>query len=433
MLKIDESGLKGAGVAMHFPVRDTRPTEAQSAAFAAWTATQPQGAIHSGYRRQILAREGLGPAKLLAQQLRERFEAMVVLGIGGSALGAKTGLSALLWGVAPAEQRKVLVAENLDPLDFEGIWAQIDPAKTCFVVISKSGGTIETMSQMSLILERLRQANLDIDKHFVAITDPKKGALRAWAVSSGVPTLEVPSDVGGRFSVLTPVGLLPLAFAGLDVEALVDGAVKQFEGRVIPNDVVAGLAARLVQLEEGGCFGHVCMPYATKLRDLGDWFVQLWGESLGKIRPSGGAVGQVPVAALGATDQHSLLQLLVEGRRNLVTGFLRVEEWPVVGGRAPVVPKMPVEFAALSYATGRSFGEVLNAELTATAKVFAELGRPHYELKLESLTPATLGALFAFYMDLTVWSAVHLEVNPFDQPGVELGKKLLPGLLGCSV
>lgn len=397
--------------------------------FTEWTAEKPTGPIHSGYRRQILAREGLGPSKLMAQKLRERFDSMMVLGIGGSALGAKTGLSALSWRVPASERRKVLVAENLDPLDFETLWSQIRPESTCFVVISKSGGTIETIAQLSVVIERLKGAGLEVSQHVIAVTDPSKGALRAWANEEGAQTLDVPSDVGGRFSVLTPVGLLPLAFAGLDVEALVESAAKQFEGLGLPLDSLAKVGVRLAELERAGLVGHVMMPYSTNLREFGDWFVQLWGESLGKIRPDGGAVGPIPVASLGATDQHSLLQLLVEGPRQCITGFLRVENWPSFGPRNPAVHKLPPQFASLSFSVGRSFGEILNAEMAATKRVLEERGRPVYEIVVDQLSAESLGALFALYMDLTTLAAAAYEVNPFDQPGVEFGKKILPEIL----
>jgi len=397
--------------------------------FATWTAENPSGPVHSGYRRQILAREGLGSSKMLAQKLRERFDSMLVLGIGGSALGVKTGLSALSWAVPQGERRKVLVAENIDPLDFETLWAQLRPESTCFVVISKSGGTIETISQLAVVLERLKAAGLDPSQHVVAVTDPTKGSLRAWAADEGVQTLDVPSDVGGRFSVLTPVGLLPLAFAGLDVESLVESAARQFEGLGLPLDSLAKVALRLTELERSGLVGHVLMPYATSLREFGDWFVQLWGESLGKIRAEGGAVGPIPIAALGATDQHSLLQLLVEGPRQIITGFLRVENWPSFGPRSPAVHKLPQHFASLSFAVGRSFGEILNAEMVATKRVLEDRGRPVYEIVLDQLSPESLGALFAVYMDLVTLAAAAYEVNPFDQPGVEFGKKILPEIL----
>ena len=403
--------------------------ETLKSGFAAATAEVPQGPIHSGYRRQILAREGLGSSRLLANRLRESFDSMLVLGIGGSALGAKTALSALQWRVPVSERRRVLIAENLDPIDFEQLWSQIDPAKTCFLVISKSGGTIETIAQFSVVLDRLESSGLDARKHVIAVTDPQKGALRTWVNETGVQSLEIPCDVGGRFSVLTPVGLLPIAFAGIDIEGMVEAAARHFEGLEIPLEQTFRIATRTAALAEAGINGHVLMPYATSLREFGDWFVQLWGESLGKIRSNAMSVGQIPVAALGATDQHSLLQLLVEGPSNLMTGFLRVKEWPVYGTRGVSMQKLPAAFAGLSYAVGHSFGDILNAELTATQRVLKDQGRPVYELALSGLTPECLGALFAFYMDYVTATAVALRINPYDQPGVEYGKKILPSIL----
>ncbi len=389
------------------------------------------GKIFSGYRRQVLAREGLGPSKMLAQKLRSQFQSMVVLGIGGSALGAKTVLSALQWTVAESERKQVFIAENLDPIDFEQMWSKLNLEKTCFAVVTKSGGTLETLAQMSVVMDRLQKAGLAFQKHIVAITDPKKGALRTWAESHALATLDVPSDVGGRFSVMTPVGLLPLAFAGIDVDAVVDGAVQFFKGEVVTQESMAEFSGRLAELEIGGFAGHVMMPYSTVLRDFGAWFVQLWGESLGKVKIEGNSTrGSIPIAAVGATDQHSLLQLLVEGPNRLVTGFISVMNWPQIGGRPCAMQKLSSEFAGLSFAFGRTFGEILNAEKVATETVLREQrGRPVYTIELAELTAQSMGALLAFYMDATVYTAAALRVNPFDQPGVEHGKIMMPKIL----
>jgi glucose-6-phosphate isomerase len=385
--------------------------------------------VFSGYRFRTLERFGLSDSRSLANRLRQDFDTMLVLGIGGSALGARTAINALTWSVPPSERKKVLIADNLDPIEFEDIWSQCNPAKTVTVVISKSGGTIETMSQCSTVIERYQAAGLPLQRHIVTITDPSKGALRAWTESAQLSSLSVPEDVGGRFSVLTPVGLLPIAFAGIAVEEIVEGAVQFYEHKMVDQSLMSRVGLRFSELEAAGFLAHNLMPYSSKLKDFGAWFVQLWGESLGKIKPHAGRTGMIPLASVGATDQHSLLQLLVEGHNRIATGFVRVNHWPRSGTKKPSMGKLPSEFAPLSFAYGKSFEDILNAELTATQKVLTEQQRPTYEIRLEDAGPQGLGALFAFYMDLTSYTAAALGINPYDQPGVELGKRILPGLL----
>jgi glucose-6-phosphate isomerase len=206
-------------------------------------------------------------------------------------------------------------------------------------------------------------------------------------------------------------------------------AANQLQNRYIDAEHLAHAGLRLAELEAGGFAGHALMPYSTKLKDFGAWFVQLWGESLGKERPRREPVGTIPVAAVGATDQHSLLQLLVEGPNRIITGFVRIEEWPKATARATAMAKLPAEFAGLSYAFGKPFCQILNAEETATKTVLIKRGRPVYELSLTNPGAQAIGALMALYMDLVVYTAASLEADPFDQPGVELGKKIVPELL----
>ncbi len=429
-IKINIEGLVSEGVKLnsaHHPEK----IEAIKTTFKEWT-SNPQSPIYSGYRKSILNHEGLSQSKHMAQQLRSNFTTMVVAGIGGSALGTRTGLNALSWSISANDRREVLVVDNLDPIEFESILQKIDLEKTCFAIISKSGNTLETVAQMSVFIQRLTSKNLPLQKHLVAVTDPDNGALRRWTSSMDIPTLDLPTAVGGRFSVLTPVGLLPLAFAGVNVDALFEGAIEQFQSLDQGRDqnVTATLGLRLAELERDLYQGHVLMPYSSCLKEFGAWFVQLWGESLGKTESNGKGASPVPVAALGDTDQHSLLQLLVEGNRPLITGFIRIEKWPAIVESRPNMAVLPPDFAALSFATRKTFWEILNAQQVATAKVLKEKDRPVYEILLGELSEGTLGRLFALYMDLTVLTAAAHGVNPYNQPGVERGKQILPEILG---
>ncbi|NCN40395.1 glucose-6-phosphate isomerase [bacterium] len=403
------------------------------ARFTEWITPPYKSPIYSGYRRQILEGEGLTESLALAGKLREKFDRMVVLGIGGSALGTRAVLEAV--GHHTEAPKPIEILDNLDPIVFEKLWKKIDPAKTVFTVISKSGGTLETMAQCALVIERLKAAGLDPADHLVAITDPESGALREWVTEGGIKeSLSVPSDVGGRFSVLTPVGLLPLAFAGVDVSALIAGAQDYFKGKNFKTShSLEEIAHRTNELESEGFNAHVLMPYASVLREFSSWFVQLWGESLGKESSKGLCRGSTPVAATGATDQHSLLQLLVEGPRRITTGFISVGDWSTEHSLDTKASKMPATlpagFKKLGFAHGKSFGEILMAQSRATQSVLQKRSRPTYRIHLPQLREANLGALMAFFMDFTSMTGAAFDVNPYNQPGVEEGKVILPEYL----
>jgi glucose-6-phosphate isomerase len=381
--------------------------------------------IFSGYKRQVLEKEGLLESLKLAQDFRARFKHLVVLGIGGSALGTRAVWEALSHTVS--DSRFIHILDNLDPVEFERIWKQLPLKETAFAVISKSGGTLETMAQCSLILSRLQEAGVDYKQNIVAITDPSGGALRKWVNETGMASLSVPSDVGGRFSVFTPVGLFPLAFAGLDVEKFLKGADQLLKGEVLSQKNIAQWAQRLAEYEWEGFAGHVMMPYSTVLKNFSAWFVQLWGESLGKESARGQHVGSIPVAAVGATDQHSILQLLVEGPNRIITGFVSVKDWNLESEATHVMTSsLPDYFDNLSFARNSSFARILDAQSKATQSVLVARQRPSYRIELGKLDEEHLGALLALYMELTSATGAALGIQPYDQPGVEEGKQILP-------
>lgn len=407
---------------------DENQEKSLRSAFGSFTDPSFKSPVFSGYRRQICALECLKESENLAQTLREKFDHLVVLGIGGSALGPRAVHEALKHRLeAP---RGLTILDNLDPIVFEREWAALDLKKTAFAIISKSGGTLETMAQASVVLSRLEAAGLQAAEHIVSITDPESGVLRKWVNDNKLPYhLEVPSDVGGRFSVFSSVGLFPLAFAGHDAAALIGGAKEFFESEdsCFSSHTLAEVAHRLGSIEREGYSAQVLMPYATILKELSAWFVQLWGESLGKESLSGDRRGSLPVSAVGATDQHSLLQFLVEGPRSLVTGFIEVKDWGL--SSEIKMEKLPSHFSKLSFAEGHAFGEILSAQSKATQTVLREDARPTYRITLDELSPATLGALMAFFMDLTSYAGAALSINPYNQPGVEKGKVILPEYL----
>jgi glucose-6-phosphate isomerase len=372
----------------------------------------------------------------LALDLAARFENLVVLGIGGSSLGGRAIIAALAHpyrDLLSRERRgalRVFFPDNSDPATFEALLGTLDLAETAWVTITKSGGTAETMGQHLALRERClaRFGEAGYRERCVLVTDPAKGALRAIAEAEGLRALSVPANVGGRFSALTAVGLLPAAAAGVDVTALLEGAALM-EARCrsgAPLENPALLLASVLHLMDVRRARriHVLMPYADGLRDLGDWFVQLWAESLGK-RPD---TGPTPFRAVGATDQHSSLQLMMEGPHDKVVALVRV-----VQPRADVsmtVPEVYRGHAEIAYLHGHTMGELLEAERRATEAALRKNGRPTLALALPRLDARAVGELLMLLELATAYAGGLYGVNAFDQPGVEAGKRYAQGLLG---
>ncbi|WP_242344061.1 glucose-6-phosphate isomerase [Anaeromyxobacter terrae] len=372
----------------------------------------------------------------LARDLAARFENLVVLGIGGSSLGGRAILSALthpFHNLLPRDRRgamRVFFPDNSDPATFEALLGTLDLEETCFATITKSGGTAETMAQHLALRERClaRFGEEGYRARCVLVTDPAKGALRAIADAEGLRALPVPASVGGRFSALSAVGLLPAAAGGVDLTALLAGAAAM-EARcrssaLRENPALLYAAVLHLMDRRKGRRIHVLMPYADGLRDTGDWFVQLWAESLGK-RPD---VGPTPFRAVGATDQHSSLQLMMEGPHDKLVTFVRV-----VQPRADVsisVPETYRRHAEIAYLDGHTMGELIEAERRATEAALRKAGRPTISIQLPRLDARAVGELLMLLELATAYAGGLYGVNAFDQPGVEAGKRYAQGLLG---
>ncbi len=395
-----------------------------------------------GFLELPYASESVSQVLELAEGYGQWFEDVVVLGIGGSGLGGIALRDALLgpfWNQRTSEERehfpRLHVVDNPDPFTFRGLLERVDPARTLFNVISKSGATAETMAQYLVARERV-EAAVGRDKargHFLFTTDPARGVLRQLSEAEGIPALGVPENVGGRFSVLSPVGLLPAAICGVDPARLLGGAARMEERCRTPELAAnpAGLFATLLHHADTGQGRpiHVMMPYADRLRSVASWFQQLWAESLGKAFGEDGTrrnTGPTPLAALGATDQHSLLQLLMEGPHDKVVLFVDVED----PGEDLSIPARHPEIDALSYLGGHTLGGLLATERKATAEALRREGRPNATLVLPEVTPETLGELLMLLQVATVYAGGLYGVDPLDQPGVELGKQLTYGLMG---
>jgi glucose-6-phosphate isomerase len=374
---------------------------------------------------------------------RGRFDNMVVLGIGGSALGNSALHAALTpptYNLLPAAERpgpRVFVVDNVDPTFFGPVLdycaAQGGLGRTLFNVISKSGETAETAAQFMVVREALRGAlGPTYAGNVVAITDPSKGTMRRICDAEGFTTLPVPEGVGGRFSVLSPVGLFSAAMAGIDIGALLDGAAemdRRCSREAMLENPAAVLAFLLVELGTNlGKPNHVLMPYANSMYLLADWYRQLWAESLGKQRDLRGDTvyaGFTPIKALGATDQHSQVQLYREGPNDKVLGFVEVGEF----SRDVSIPAgLGVE--ALAYLEGKSLAGLLSAEKRATEYAFVESLRPNYTIHMPRVDARHVGEFIMLWQVATAYAGLLLGVDAYDQPAVELGKQATFGLMG---
>jgi glucose-6-phosphate isomerase len=383
-------------------------------------------------------------AALLAQstqfveRTRGRFTDVVVLGIGGSALGPialRTALRPPGWNGLPESARggapRLHVLDNVDPDTILATMAGLDLARTLFLVTSKSGGTAETMAQYLLVRGALdARLGAQATEHLVFITDPAKGSLRPIAQAQNIAALDIPANVGGRFSVLAPVGVLPAALIGVDVAALLAGAGDMrrrcAEGELAANPAGAFAVLQWLAHARHGRGIHVLMPYADPLRDFAAWFVQLWAESLGKILPDGTSVGPTPLPALGATDQHSQVQLFMEGPADKTVTFV------AVAGREErgAIPALHADVPDLAYLGGHTLGALLDIERRATAGALAARGRPNMTLTLDTVDAWHVGGLIMLLEIATAYAGELYGVNAFDQPGVELGKRFTYGMMG---
>ena len=371
----------------------------------------------------------------------QAYDHVLVLGIGGSALGTKALLNALkppAWNELDDEGRdffpRLTVLENVDPGSVAAALKRIDPRRVLVNVISKSGGTAETMAQYLVVRAWLEEAlGPAAHRHLVFTTDPVKGVLRQIAAAEGIATLEVPPEVGGRYSVLSPVGLLPAALVGIDIAALLRGAqraVQQADADELLRNR-AGLYAALLWAADTalGARIHVVMPYSDRLREFSEWYRQLWAESLGKRLDRRGQpvyTGPTPVGAVGATDQHSQVQLFIEGPYDKVITFVALDD----AGPDVVIPHREGLPDEVGYLQGRSLGELLRAEYEATSAALAGQGRMNMTIRLPILDAESLGELLMFFQVATGYAGAWYGIDPFDQPGVELGKRLTFAAMG---
>ncbi|MEM0951361.1 MAG: glucose-6-phosphate isomerase [Cyanobacteria bacterium P01_H01_bin.74] len=374
-----------------------------------------------------------------------QFDDMVVLGIGGSSLGGYALLRALIhpyWNQLPADKRngcpRYHFIENVDADQMNGLLDILTPSRTLFIVISKSGSTAETMSAFMIAkawLETHIAEEKAIAKHIVAITDAKQGLLRPLADQAGYQTFEVPDDVGGRFSVFSAVGLLPAALCGISIDEIQSGIQaidQQLQLPDLSQNIAAQAALIQIQLYQQGKFMAVFMPYSFRLASVADWMVQLWAESLGKQKNLNGDdvfVGSTPIKAVGVTDQHSQVQLYNEGPFDKVFTFIEVAS-PTKD--IAISDNQFTDTPDLTYLNGKPLSALMNAEFQSTRASLTRNQRPNMTITLPEVNAYYLAQLLYMLEVKTAIAGALLNIDPFNQPGVELAKQYTYALMGRS-
>lgn len=378
--------------------------------------------------------------KEFASMVEGRFDNILVLGIGGSALGGLAVTEALLkpyWNLLTPEQRKglprIFFLDNIDPDSISGLLEVLDLKKTLVNVITKSGDTAETMSQFMIIQNLLKQElGDDYRKNIVATTDKKMGILRQLADQEGYKTFFVPDDVGGRFSVFSAVGLVPFALLGLDIDQIMNG-IKDMDLALKNTDINQNIAAQgaLIQYLMDTKLGKnlsVMMPYSSRLKYVSDWYTQLWAESLGKEYNRNGErvnIGPTPIKALGATDQHSQIQLYNEGPNDKIITFIRVENFDTT----LEIPKI-FEYTGIGYLGGKTINDLINAEADSTRVSLADYSRPTMTITLKKIDEYNLAQLLYMLEVQTAIAGELYNIDAFNQPGVEQAKNYTYALMG---
>ena len=345
----------------------------------------------------------------------------VHIGMGGSSLGPQM----LIKTLGGHSQRQFHFLDNSDPELVAPIIESCDLRETLFYVVSKSGTTTETMAILSLVMAKLARQNVPPSRwkeYLVFCTDPERGDLRAMANDLDILALPIPGPVGGRFSVLSAVGLFPAQFAGIDTRKLMEGA------KGVMDNLEEGTLARLLNALEEGYSQHqishtVLMPYCQRLQSFNEWFVQLWSESLGKR-----GLGPTPLGAIGAKDQHSQMQLFMDGPRDKFFVFIEVEEFADTGP----LGETSLPYSSLRQLSGYSLAQLIQCQLKGTMMALDDKKIPYALLSLERVEEGELGQLIMLFELLTTLVGKGLGINPFDQPGVELGKRYTAQLLSRS-
>ena len=356
---------------------------------------------------------------------------VLMFGIGGSALGALSVEKALRRSFDHLDKSpRLFILDNIDPSLMFDVFDRVKDHDNLFVFVSKSGNTSETLAQYLFVKKYFPKFSYD---RCVVITDLKEGFLRHLVEKEKIKSFGIPPSIGGRFSVFTPAGLFPLAVCGIDILELLNGAQHmetQCESEILEQNPAALLAVTLHHWLVKKKFSQVVlMPYSERLKSVSDWFAQLFAESLGKAKTIAGkevSVGFTPIKSIGVTDQHSQLQLYLEGPRDKVVLFLEVENFLDPGS----LSDEKFRDDRIDFLAGKTLAELLRAEKSATEESLREKGCPNATVKISEVNPYQIGQLYQMFMNMIPYLGAFLEINPFDQPAVEQIKKFTFGLMG---
>lgn len=372
-----------------------------------------------------------------------KFKNLVVVGIGGSALGniaIHAALNNPFHNVLDDKSRnnfpRIFVLDNVDPERFSGLMTILKPEETLYNFITKSGTTVETISQFLIITKQLREKlGKGYKGHIITTTDAEKGALRSITNREGFKSFVIPSGIGGRYSVLTPVGLFSAAMSGVNIGSLLEGASSMDKASqssdIWKNPALMSSALYFLNYAKKSKNILIMMPYSSQLSGAADWFCQLWAESLGKRVSLNREVintGSTPVRAVGVVDQHSQLQLYMEGPYDKVITFWAIKKFK----DTVLVPDEGNTSNDVRYLNGHSLNDILWAEFEGTRLALTEQKRPNCTVLLDDISAFSLGQLFYFYELQTAYAGKFFNVNTFDQPGVEAGKINALAMLGKS-
>lgn len=378
--------------------------------------------------------------KEYASLVENRFDNILVLGIGGSALGGLAVTHALLkpyWNLLSKEERngypRIFFLDNIDPDQMNGLLDILDLSKTLVNVITKSGDTAETMAQYMVLKDRLEQElGDDYRKNIIVTTDRKTGILRQISEQEGYKAFVVPDDVGGRFSVFTAVGLLPFVLTGIDIDQITLG-IRDMDNALKNTNIYENIAGQnaLIHYLMDTKLGKnitVMMPYSDRLKYIADWFVQLWAESLGKNKKLDGSnayTGSTPLKAVGATDQHAQMQLFNEGPQNKIINFIRVGEFDTT----LEIPQI-FGYTGIGYLGGKTMNDLINAEADSTQVSLADYSRPSVTIKIPKIDGYHIGQLLYMLEIQTAIAGALYNVNAFDQPSVSQARNYTYALMG---
>lgn len=387
----------------------------------------------AGFLRLPRQTTALTELEAIVATYRGSFDALLVIGVGGSSLGLRTIDRALRPSQRSDATPTLRFLDNTDPDTLDYAFSGLEPARTLCVAISKSGNTVDTLAGLAYVHDWYLRSNLPLRQHVIAICERPGGALGRYADQHALRRFDVPADVGGRFSVLCNVGLLPALLLGYDAGGLLEGARSMLEraearaSKPEDNPALVYAAAQHMLSRERGKGVSVLLPYAPRLSRFCDWYTQLWCESLGKASGKdrhASRYGQDASGVIGASAQHSVLQLMLDGPNSRVVTLVKVRNFdrhlPFPASSAGF------DFKALGIAdlAGRGLVDLLHAQLEGTREALREQERPVLQLSIERLNAKALGAMLMFYELATAYLGVHWGLNPFDQPAVELGKRI---------